>query len=252
MSTEIDNLTLSNKITTLELNLTKLNQNIQMLHMNHQEFLNINQTNLAITRNEIEKLQTQNRLFFEWQKVIDNEMRKVTNAIQMLQQYKIDIDNMTRDLQKHALLLDQFTTDHSLSKETYANEQSFVKEEIQQIKDKLHEVKDFMIEENATIGSLWHDQNSKIELLQTSLSNLQKSTEEKETNYAKLIFDVRTATQLSSEASEKLEAQERQIKELSDSLKQFKFHFEVYEDNQARNSGSSSTPGKYYCNSQNN
>lgn len=227
----------------MDVNVNKMSQNVNMLHNKHQEFLQVNQNNLLITKTELEKLQVQNRLFFEWRKVLDVEMEKVVNNLQIMQQYKIDIDNITRDMKKYGLSLNELFQDHEAMKHTLTNEQLTLKNDLQRSNAKLNEIHDNMVQENATVGGLWNDQNIKIELIQKSVNDMQKVIQEKENSYAKLVFDVRAVTQISSEATEKLEAQERKIEDLSKTLRQFKLDFELLEDNQARNGGTSNIPG---------
>lgn len=235
--------TFSNQLSSLEHRYNKLTESDTALQSKHQEFLDINQNNLAITRRELEKLQTQIRLFFEWRKVLESEMNNVAKAINIMQQYKIEIDNINRDLQRNMTITSNVQKEQDMQKQLFTNEQEFVRQELQTFNEKLYEFKDFMTQENTTIGGLWNDQNIKCELMQKNVNNLQKFVDEKANSYEKLIFDIRAVTQVSSEASETLEVQERTIQELAKSIKQFKLDFEVLEDNQTRIISTTSPPG---------
>lgn len=234
---------LSNKLTKIENNHKQLAQSINALQDNHQEYLQINQNNLIITKTELEKLHTQHRLFFEWKKVLDNEMENVEKNLQIMQQYKLNIDNIIREQQNYAMALTEIQKDHSVHKDVFIKEQAFNRNEFQNVKQKINELNDLMLQENATIGGLWNDQNIKIEMFQKNLDNIKKIIDEEKNRYTSFVFDVRAVTQVSSEASEKLEIQERTIKELTKTIKQFKLDFEVLEDNQVRNMGASNIPG---------
>lgn len=243
--TETDYLKLSNKFANLDQNVNKLNQNVNVLHNKHQEFLQVNQNNLLITKTELEKLQDQNRLFNEWRKVNDVEMEKIINSLQTMQQYKIDIDNVTRDLKKYIGSFNDLYNDHNTIKYKLIDEQTTLKSDVDGLKLKFNEIHDNMVQENATIGGLWNDQNIKIELLQKNVSDMQKNIRDKEISYEKLVFDVRAVMQISSEATEKLETQERKLEDITKNLRQFKLDFELLEDNQARGIGTSNTPGTF-------
>lgn len=234
---------LSKKLSVVEQNCYKLMESLNSLHNKNQEYAQINQNNLLITKAEFEKLHVQNRLFFEWRKVLDSEMDKIATAINIMKQYKVDIDNISGDLQKSFRTINYLENDNETQKQQFMKEQTLVKQQFQTFADKLNEFRDFMTQENATIGSLWTDQNVKLEIMQKQINDLKAFVNEKANMHEKLVFDVRAVTQVSSEASEKLEIQERKFNELTQTLKQFKLDFEILEDNQARISNTINPPG---------
>lgn len=238
LTIQTEYLKLTTKMSTLDQSYQQMSQILHGLQANHQENLVIYQNNLEITRKEMERILYQQRIFFEWKKIVDAEIEK---NIDIMRKFKTNLEALMHNFKTQTEVLSEIERNHDVQKNTLIKEQTLSQDKYKIFKDSLDEFKEYFMQETAVSRQLWDDHDDKFNKFKQNLVDFKKVLDETNTKHSSLVFDVRAVTQISTEDSEKLEAQERKIEEIRRMVNQSKLDLEVLEDNQSN--GITSTPG---------
>lgn len=238
-----ETLAITHKLQKLEQLFKNVTQNFSFFKERHDGEVHNQQTLQIQNRLELEKLQYQQQTVQEWKKLIESKLDNVKSSVVPLDAIRREIFLQTQKNNSNNNVFDDFKhTLHQLI-EDFERFKVYVSGCQQENSNKIVEVNDFFIQENAATAGLWNDQRQAIALLEERVNNLQFITEEQQGKIATLTFDVRTAMNIASEAAERLEISERLVEKLQAEINQAKFDVEILED--AKSSSFSSKPGVF-------
>lgn len=230
------------KLEKLEQFCKNLHQNFSHMKNSTQETLQTQQNMQMQTRLEIDKVLYQNQLLIEWRRLIESQIENLKEEMRPLEKIKREVDSELDRLTAKVNSSETLRSELNAQKEAFLKEQISNRETRSDFKTKIEEMRDFFTQENAVVAAIWNDQKTEIGIVCDKVNEIQTGLEELKAKCTGLIFDLKTASQISSDASERLELRERETNEMKNSLSQLKLDVEILEENVFIGSGYS--PGR--------
>lgn len=215
--TELSNI--KSKLSLLEEDMLKIN--ISQLRKQQEEIGTIKNV-CSYLRATIEKSQLQNQVILEWKKHTETVLESLRNQFKFEENLKRQNEHQIRSIEGRLMVLDNIFRDLKTLEGNMIKEQLNNREEQNDLKAKLEELKDVFLEENAAICAIWNDQKINIETLSDGINNTNKTVDDLKLKHSALVFDVRTINQIAEEASEKVEILENQFEKLRSELLEIK------------------------------
>ncbi|KAJ8922561.1 hypothetical protein NQ315_007591 [Exocentrus adspersus] len=227
---------LSRKVTELE----RLLQNQARIHNNNviPNYGDI-KTNQMQHNLELEKIKYQQKLNMDWKKNIETQIYSLRQSINVFQASKKENDLHLITLQDRLMLLDKLQVDTSYLKDAVFKEQNYSRQAENNFQRDLSDIKTLVGEEHASAAAVFNDHQVALQSLKQELDAVKKTLEEQKNKFTNVVFDLRAASQIASEAAEKIEILERQFEDTKKEINQIKLDLEILEglsSNEAANS----------------
>ncbi|KAF5284593.1 hypothetical protein FQR65_LT02419 [Abscondita terminalis] len=204
----------------------QLNQTVSVIQTRQQDIAT-SQNNLKMQfKMQFDKLQYQIQIFFESKKSLETQLDNLKHEIKLFGKFQDETVDAVDKLKGLHQITQNIEILMVTLKKDFESQQNNNVELIRQTHKELSEFKDFYAQENAVIGALWNDYKTDVDKLKYDLSVINKTLDENKTKTASIVFDLRTASQISAETSDKLEIQERSLNALKNEVAQLKLDIE--------------------------
>lgn len=221
---------ISNKFLALEQAFAQLQKTTDTIR-NRQEQLQVKTVVFENVKLQNEKLLYQSHMLLEWKKNVEMQLGNLNyETVQNIKNRTESEKKWSSIIDDRMMVLQDLSTNLNTQKDNFLKEQLYNRETQNELHSQLKKFETFYSQENAAVCALWSDQGKQIEGLKDSISSLTSNLEDQKLKYSTLVFDVRAVSQVSSENAEKLEIQERELKELKKSFLQLKLDVEMLEE----------------------
>lgn len=219
---------LSQKIASLEQKLLYNNQSIQntLQKQNHDSTKNVYVRQQGL---EIEKLKYQNKAIFEWKKNFETHFDGIKQSVAASQKTKRDMELRCMNLQEKLALLEKLHYDFNYLKEVVFKDQSDKILAHSALEQDIRSFKNHYAQEAASFASVLNDHTYTIDAIKSDIETIGKSNEETKNKITNMVFDLKAAGQIASEASERAEILERDFSEIKREINQIKLDLEILE-----------------------
>ncbi|KRT82707.1 hypothetical protein AMK59_4294 [Oryctes borbonicus] len=232
---------ITNKFLALEQAFAQLQKTTEIIK-SRQEQLQQRAATYEHLKLQNEKMQYQNQVLQEWKKNVDMQLNTLNYESAQ------NIKSRTESERKWSAMIDEkmrlvqdLNANLNSQKDSFLKEQIYNRETQNELQAEIKKFQTFYTQENATVCALWSDQGKQIESVKENITSLTSNLEDQKLKYNTVVFDLRAISQVSSENAEKLEMQERELKELKKSFLQLKIDVEMLEE--ATNSREHVLPG---------
>nr|CAH7760923.1 unnamed protein product [Callosobruchus chinensis] len=178
---------------------------------------------------DIEKLRYHHKSFSDWRNNLEVQLNNLKQAAAMLQNAKKETDLHFMTLQDRIILLEKLQIEFSYMRDSFIQEQNYTRQMGKNVEQEFKDLKALFATENATSGALIDDQKRMIENLKHEIDDAKKTVDEQKAKLTNVVFDLRAASQIASEAVEKMEIQERDFAETKKEISQIKLDLEILE-----------------------
>lgn len=178
---------------------------------------------------EIEKLKYQSKSLFDWRKNIEAQVDRIKHSVATEQNAKKEMELRCMNLQEKIILLEKLHYDLNYLKEAIFKEQSASRQTQSITEQDIRSFKTHYSQEAASFASVLNDHTYAIESLKTNIEDLKKSTDDTKNKFTNIIFDLKAASQIASEACERIEILERDFSETKRENNQIKLDLEILE-----------------------
>ncbi|XP_008191601.1 chromosomal replication initiator protein DnaA isoform X2 [Tribolium castaneum] len=182
------------------------------------------------SKQELNKLQYQTQLLFEWKKAADFKLDTLTQSLNSLEKSRNESEYHWMGLQQKLMNFDKLQMDINLATESFLKEQNYNRQANLEFAKNLDEFKDLFEQENVTFSHLWADQKRSISDIQADINSLKHNFEEMKAKQVSVVFDIKTISQIASETAEKFELQEREFTKFRQQFEQMKLDLEILEN----------------------
>ncbi|KAK4886138.1 hypothetical protein RN001_002409 [Aquatica leii] len=222
-------LTLS-KLHGLEDKCHNLSQTVSVVQTKYQDLL-ISQNNLKTNfKIQFDKLQYQIQIFFEWKKSLETRLESFKHEMQLFAKVQDETVTSLNTLTNLLQITQNIEAGLASLRTDFTKEQNNNIESVRETHKQLKEFQDYCTQENAMIGALWNDYKIDVDQIKYDLGIINKTLDEQKTKSTSIMFDLRTASQISAETSDKLDIQERMINLLKNEVTQLKLDVETLEE----------------------
>ncbi|ENN78465.1 hypothetical protein YQE_05065, partial [Dendroctonus ponderosae] len=125
-------------------------------------------------------------------------------------------------VQEKLIHLQNLQMDLSLLKQTLFKDSSHFRKTQMDFATNLEDIRTTFNQQIASFENMWHQQTSVIQEAIRNISDVRQAIDEQKAKYAALVFELRTVSQISSEASQKIEIMERDFGKVQQELNQMK------------------------------
>ncbi|VEN61633.1 unnamed protein product, partial [Callosobruchus maculatus] len=178
---------------------------------------------------DIEKLRYHHKSFSDWRNNLEVQLNNLKQAAAMMQNAKKETDLHFMTLQDRIILLEKLQIEFSYMRDSFIQEQNYTRQMGKNVEQEFKDLKALFATENATSGALIDDQKRMIENLKHEIDDVKKTVDEQKAKLTNVVFDLRAASQIASEAVEKMEIQERDFAEAKKEISQIKLDLEILE-----------------------
>lgn len=178
---------------------------------------------------EIEKLKYQSKSVLDWKKSFEIQLDAIKRSLSAMQTSRAETDLHWRNLQERTLNLEKQQVDLSYLKDAFFKEQSFSRQCHMDFDQDLNSFKNHFSQEHATFATVLNDQKKAIDDLKFQVDEIKQAYEDQKNKFTNIVFDLRAASQIASEAAEKIEIKERDFLEAKRDINQMKLDLEILE-----------------------
>lgn len=178
---------------------------------------------------EIEKLKYQSKAFFDWRKNVERDVGGVKHALAAAQNAKKNIEMRCMNIQEKINMLEKVPYDLNYLKEAIFKQQTENKEIQSSIGQDIRTFRNHYAQEAANFASILNDHTYAVETVKKDIEDIKKANEEATIKFTNLVFDLKAASQIASEAAEKIEILERDYPATKRELNQIKLDLEILE-----------------------
>ncbi|KAJ8968720.1 hypothetical protein NQ314_002150, partial [Rhamnusium bicolor] len=190
------------------------------------ESLKTSQMQLSL---EMEKLKYQTKLTMDWKKNIETQLYNLNQSISVFQNSKKETDLHWLSIKDRLMVIDKVQMDLNFLRDSFIQEQTYSRQTNNNIQQDLNSLKDLFTQENATTAAVFNGHKVAIDRLKHDTEDIKKMFEEQKVKFTNIVFDLRAASQIASEASERIEIHERDFAEVKKELDQIKLDMEILE-----------------------
>lgn len=209
----------------MERRLLQNQQNIPNLIHNFETLKNNNMQQVL----DIEKMKYQNKTMFDWKNNLEMQLTSVKQASSFLQNSKKETDMFFMTLQDRIILLEKMQIEVNFLKESLQKEAGYNRQAYKNFEQSFSDLKLLFGQENATTTTILNDHKASIDALRRDVEDIKKVLEEQKAKLTNIVFDLRAASQIASEAAEKLEIHERDFTQTKNEMKQIRLDLEILE-----------------------
>lgn len=219
---------LSQKIGLLE---QKLLYNNQALQNSLQKHNNDPSTNVYYQQQglELEKLKYQSKAMFDWKKNVEAQLDMIKKVAAVAQNSKREMEMRCMGFQEKLVALEKLHFELNYLKESVFKEQSDNREARSGFEQELRSFKNHYSQEAASFASVLNDHTYTLDAIKADIGELNKSSSDTKNKFTNMIFDLKAASQIASEASERIEILERDFAETKNEINQIKLDLEILE-----------------------
>ncbi|CAG9763029.1 unnamed protein product [Ceutorhynchus assimilis] len=202
--------------------LVNLSRRFQELEVKKEDSLEDIKKSLKEHALSIQKFNNFNGYLAEWKKKVDAQLKTLvtseTNGNQFIyiQEKLLQLQNLHLELSK-------------LKENTYKDSNYFKNTQTDFARN-LEEIRGTFNKQNAAFEGMWREQTGLTQKAIEDVRTIKESLDEQKAKYAGLIFDLRSVSQISSEAAEKIEILEREFNLMKQDVNQLKINMEILED----------------------
>ncbi|XP_018573260.1 TNF receptor-associated factor 5 isoform X1 [Anoplophora glabripennis] len=178
---------------------------------------------------EIEKVKYQQKITIDWKKNIETQIYSLRQSISIFQNSKKDTDIHWITVQDRLMVLDKIQMELSYLKDTIFKEQNYNRQSTNNLLQDINGIKDLVNQEHISAASVFNDHQVALESLRRDSDDFKKAFEEQRNKFTNIVFDLRAASQIASEAAEKIEILERDFGEIKKEINQIKLDMEILE-----------------------
>nr|XP_023013379.1 TNF receptor-associated factor 5 [Leptinotarsa decemlineata] len=212
---------LSRKLSDLEIHVAKS----QVTNQTYETLKN----NLMQQNLDLEKLKYQSKLSFDWKNNTEIALNNIKQSLSSIQHSKRETDSNVAGLQNRLGILERMLDQVNYLKDSFFREQAFNRQVDANFEQNINDVKSHFSQENALTLAILNDVKDTTETFREEISKLKNGLDEHTAKFTNIIFDLRAASQIASEALEKLEIHERECQEMKKELNQLKLDVEILE-----------------------
>lgn len=181
------------------------------------------------SQQDLEKVKYEAGLLLEWKKGADYKLEGLKDTVISLEKAKTEADVKWVNLQRKLQQLDQLHAELSVAQNNFLKEQNYNRQANLEFAKNCDEFRELFDGESASNAAIWNDHKRLIEDIFQDIATIKVLIEEQKAKNASVIFDVKTISQIASEAAEKLEIQEREFKQIKKQIEQMQLDFEILE-----------------------
>lgn len=178
---------------------------------------------------EIEKLKYQSKALLDWRKNIEAQMDGVKHVVATAQNSRRDIELHYMGLQEKVALLEKLNYELNYLKEAMFKEQTGNRDAHLTFEQDIRSFKNHYSQEAANFASVLNDHTYILDAMKVDIVEGKKSADETKSKLTNMIFDLKAASQIASEASERIEILERDFSETRREINQIKLDLEILE-----------------------
>lgn len=231
------------KIYSMEQFCQQLSQTMLLIQTHQQDTNQKNENTKMQLKMLFEKLQYQVKTFFEWKRSIEIHIEKVKHDVDTFATFQRETLSKLHNLNILQEATQKIHTDVKLARVDFQKDHLNHHELISNLQHNLNEFKDYFAQENAVIGALWNDSRIDADKIKSELNVMSKALEESKTKNTSIVFDLRAASQISSENADKLDIQERTMGMLQKEIAQLKLDVGML-DNESSFTGTANFLGR--------
>ncbi|KAL1505268.1 hypothetical protein ABEB36_004869 [Hypothenemus hampei] len=178
----------------------------------------------------IEKLNYVLNYLNEWKKKTDNKIESFRESSKSIEFLKQESAKQLIYIQERLVHLQNLEMDLSLFKNATYEEQARAKKTEIELTRNLEEIRMTFNKQIESFENMWRQQNERFQNTIKSMDDFNDGMSELRAKLAGLVFDLRAVSQISSEASEKVEIIERDFNLMRQEVNQLKVNQEILED----------------------
>ncbi|XP_048523787.1 TNF receptor-associated factor 5-like [Dendroctonus ponderosae] len=178
----------------------------------------------------IQKANYFNGFISEWKKNVDSQITALKSSLSSADTLKTESAKKWEFVQEKLIHLQNLQMDLSLLKQTLFKDSSHFRKTQMDFATNLEDIRATFNQQIASFENMWHQQTSVIQEAIRNISDVRQAIDEQKAKYAALVFELRTVSQISSEASQKIEIMERDFGKVQQELNQMKVNVEILED----------------------
>lgn len=235
---------ISAKFSILEQTFLQLQKNMDIVK-NRQDQIQARIVSYENTKQQLETILYQSQILFEWKRSVDMQLNNLQEDLSQTITNKVEYERKWSTLLDEKMMyVHDIKSDFKVHKDNFLKEQLYNREAQNELQSQVRNFEIFYKQENAAVAALWNDQEKEINSVKENISNLASSLDEQKLKHSTFTFDLRAISQVSAENSEKLDKQERGLKEINKSIVQLKLDVEMLEE--ANINADHILPGKFY------
>ncbi|KAJ8953095.1 hypothetical protein NQ318_013437 [Aromia moschata] len=178
---------------------------------------------------EIEKMKYQAKATLDWKKAIEAQLYNLKQSIAIFQNSKKDTDIHWMNLQDRLMALDKIQMDLNYLRDSFFKEQNYNRQADANFQQDLSIFRNTFNQENATAAAVFNDHKVALDRLRQDIEDIRRLYEEQKSKFTNIVFDLRAASRIASEAAERIEIQERDFAEMKRDINQMKLDLEILE-----------------------
>ncbi|CAH1160093.1 unnamed protein product [Phaedon cochleariae] len=234
---------LSRKVADLEGINTHSQTKSQIEATNSSQFLENLEKRLMHQGSDIEKLKHQSKLSFDWKNHTEVALSNIKHSVASIQNEISNTNSMMIGIQNKTLSLDKMQEQINYLRDNVLKEQTYNRQVYMNMEDNFEHLKTHLAQENAITISILNELRDASENMKKDLEIDKTTIGDHNTKFTNVIFDLRAASQIASEAIEKVEIIERDFAKIQKEINQMKLDMEILEGLSSSNE-INSVPGR--------
>lgn len=166
---------------------------------------------------------------FDWKKNVEAQLDMIKKIAAAAQNSKREMEMRCVGFQEKLIVLEKLHFELNYLKETVFKEQSDNRQTHSGFEQDLRSFKTHYSQEAASFASVLNDHTYTIDTVKADIDEINKSSDDAKNKFTNMIFDLKAASQIASEASERIEILERDFSETKKEINQIKLDLEILE-----------------------
>ncbi|KAG5896562.1 hypothetical protein JTB14_010391 [Gonioctena quinquepunctata] len=185
--------------------------------------------NLIQLNLDMEKLKYQSKLAFDWRNSTETALNNIKQSLSSVNNTRRETESQFAGLQNRLTMLEKMLDQLNYLKDSFYREQAYNRQVDMNAEQNFADLKSHFAQENVLTLAILNDLKDTTGILQEEVQRTKNTLEEQSAKFTNVIFDLRAASQIASEATEKLEIHDREFAEMRKDLNQLKLDMEILE-----------------------
>lgn len=188
---------------------------------------------------DLDRVKYQNNFLLEWKRKLDIKLAEFQGNLSVLENFRNN-----NNLEKIPTIIDNLRKELEDYKSLFLTEQNYNRQNDFELYKKIEDLKDLTEKQIETLKNVYNDQKIAIEEFHKEISDIKQGLHDQKNKISSIVYDVKTISQISSEAGEICQIQKRELGDIRGQIEQIQFDMDILDGLVGGESSIASNSGK--------